>query len=195
MRTDIWTYQEGDEGATVKKIRQRLIELGYMTNKSNMTRFTSLTTEAYKMFERVNGFEVDGVSTLPERIRLLEYGAVYAPVKISYSTLKKNVADPSAFSNRNYQFTCRFEREEDSAEDDLNALCYMGKGQWVLVRMPNYWNWTFGDEEHSAPALCRGDKIDVEIGKIIGSETRWDQQGNDMVIPVVEAVYISLHKW
>ncbi len=192
-----YKVREGDEDYIIIGIRERLIELGYMTSKSNMNRFTSQTAEAYKMFERANGFEANGVSSFGEWYHLKGSDAVYAPVKISYSALKKNAANPSAFSLRSYKFTCRFEREEDSTEDDLNALCYMGKGQWLLVRMPNYWNWTFNVKgtDYCAPALCSGDKIDVKIAKIIGSETYWDAQGNDMVIPVVDAVYIGLSKW
>ena len=186
---------EGDQGPLVKEIRLRLMELGYIKSKSRLSHFTGAVAEAYMEFQFVNGFLETGVCTLIEYAHLMSDRAIHKPVKISYSTLRRYAEHPLDFSTKSYTFGCRFLREEPATGTDLNALCYMdGKTkQLVLLVVQDYWTWDFvGRSIKDAPELVQGDGVLVNVAEIVGTETRLDEQGNTIVIPVVHVRAITL---
>ena len=89
------TLREGDESDAVRKLQRKLKDLGYY-NGSVDGDFGSGTTEAVKLFQKVNDLRVDGVAG-PATQRVL-YGTGSS---ISYSALKEGDSG-SAVTNLQY---------------------------------------------------------------------------------------------
>jgi len=187
--TEQTSWQEGDQGPVVQEIRLRLTQLGYLQNKKDITRFTGQTTQAYMDFQRVNGLAETGVCTITELNQLLCGTAVAKPVTIKHKTLLRYANRPDEHAAMSFAFNCRFVREEPALGADLKALCYMkAKSQLVLIVIQDFWLWEFTRVRGTAyaPELRPKDRIQVDVGEIVGFETIVDERGKDISVPVVQ---------
>lgn len=66
------TVQWGDNGSGVKKVQQRLIELGYLPAGTADGAYGAQTASAVRSFQRANGLSVDGVAGAATQTRLYE---------------------------------------------------------------------------------------------------------------------------
>lgn len=70
--------QLGSSGADVKKLQNRLIELGYMSGSSSGS-YDEYTQAAVEAFQKRNGEWVDGVAGEDTQTKLYSNSALYAP--------------------------------------------------------------------------------------------------------------------
>ena len=71
------TYQKGDSGAEIARMQSRLMALGYMTKDETTDYFGSATEGALKLFQKVYGFEQNGVASPEVRERLFKESTPY----------------------------------------------------------------------------------------------------------------------
>ncbi len=85
------SYQIGSSGDEVKKIQERLTELGYYSGACD-GEFGSLTAEAFKAFQTAAGLTADGIAGSDREI-LYSDNAPYAPAKTEETTSEETVQE------------------------------------------------------------------------------------------------------
>lgn len=77
------TLTVGMNDNAVARLKERMYELGYFTNKTVNNRFTETTAEYVKEFQRVNGLKVDGIASPEMQALFFSEYAIPKPGKVA----------------------------------------------------------------------------------------------------------------
>lgn len=76
------TLTVGMNDTAVARLKERMYELGYFTNKTVNNRFTETTAEYVKEFQRINGLKVDGIASPEMQALFFSEYAIPKPGKV-----------------------------------------------------------------------------------------------------------------
>ena len=96
---DVITLRKGDTGSDVKKLQERLKELGYFKGGTTYT-FGEITEEAVKAFQKNNGLTVDGVAGKKTQDKLYSSSAKKASASTSASASDSDDDDTLRYGDR-----------------------------------------------------------------------------------------------